>query len=119
MDVSQLPVFRKMYDLNILIIHLVDKFQKLYKYSIGEEMIKTSLGLFKHLISANRDVENRVSHLDKFLDGFDLLKVYIRLVNENKMISLKEEAKLALITESISKQIIGWKKKSKDATSDL
>lgn len=90
MTTTQLPVFRKMYDLNLMLIRLVNNFPKQYKYNVGDELIKTSLRLFKHLFAANREYDNkikRVEYLDNFLDDYDLLKVLIRLANEERMFS--------------------------------
>ena len=122
MTTTQLPVFRKMYDLNLMLIRLVNNFPKQYKYNVGDELIKTSLRLFKHLFSANREYDNkikRVEHLDNFLDDYDLLKVLIRLANEKRMFSIKDAANLALLTENITKQINGCRNKSsKEYTED-
>jgi hypothetical protein len=122
MTTTQLPVFRKMYDLNLMLIRLVNNFPKQYKYNVGDELIKTSLRLFKHLFAANREYDNkikRVEHLDNFLDDYDLLKVLIRLANEERMFSIKDAANLALLTENITKQINGWRNKSsKEYTED-
>ena len=122
MTTTQLPVFRKMYDLNLMLIRLVNNFPKQYKYNVGDELIKTFLRLFKHLFAANREYDNkikRVEHLDNFLDDYDLLKVLIRLANEKRMFSIKDAANLALLTENITKQINGWRNKSsKEYTED-
>ena len=122
MTTTQFPVFRKMYDLNLMLIRLVNNFPKQYKYNVGDELIKTSLRLFKHLFAANREYDNkikRVEHLDNFLDDYDLLKVLIRLANEERMFSIKDAANLALLTENITKQINGWRNKSsKEYTED-
>ena len=122
MTTTQLLVFRKMYDLNLMLIRLVNNFPKQYKYNVGDELIKTFLRLFKHLFSANREYDNkikRVEHLDNFLDDYDLLKVLIRLANEERMFSIKDAANLALLTENITKQINGWRNKSsKEYTED-
>ena len=114
MKTTQLPVFRKMYDLNLTLMRLVNKFPKQYKYNIGDKLINTSLELFKHLFTANKiydDKQRRVNCIDEFLDDFDMLKVLIRLSNEERLFSIKDAANLALITEDITRQIIGWRKK--------
>lgn len=114
MKTTQLPVFRKTLDLVIMIKKLVKKFPKEDKYDIGNELKMTSLKLFKHLFKANRmDVvkEERVKCLNDFLDDFDLLKVLIRICNEERLFSIKDAANLAIITENISKQITGWRNK--------
>ena len=57
--------------------------------------------------------------MDNFLDDYDLLKVLIRLANEERMFSIKDAANLALLTENITKQINGWRNKSsKEYTED-
>ena len=38
MTTTQLPVFRKMYDLNLMLIRLVNNFPKQYKYNVGDEL---------------------------------------------------------------------------------
>ena len=55
--------------------------------------------------------EARVQHLEDFLVKFELLKVLLRLCNEKKIITIKQTARLALLTERIGKQITGWKNK--------
>lgn len=53
--------------------------------------------LFKHLFAANREYDNkikRVEHLDNFLDDYDLLKVLIRLANEERMFSRHKSNKI-------------------------
>ena len=114
MKTTQLPVFRKMYDLNLMLMRMVNKFPKQYKYSLGDSLSKQALLIFKHLFSANREYENkdnRRKHLSLFLDDFDLLKVLIRLCNEERLFSAKDAVNLALLTENITKQINGWNNK--------
>lgn len=114
MKATQLPVFRKMYDLNLTLIRLINKFPKQYKYNIGDKLLNTSLELFKHLFTINRvynDKQKRVDCIDTFLNEFDMLKVLIRLSNEERLFSIKDSANLALITEDITRQINGWRKK--------
>ena len=115
MKTTQLPVFRKMYDLTLMLMRLQNKFPKQYKYNLGDRLVSTSLQLFTYLFTANRlynNNERRIEQLDLFLDGFDLLKVLIRLCNEERLFSMNDTANLALLTESITKQINGWRTKS-------
>ena len=115
MKTTQLPIFRKMYDLTLMLMRLHDKFPKQYKHNLGDRLVSTSLQLFTYLFTANRLYNNKekmVEQLDLFLDGFDLLKVLIRLCNEERLFSMNNTANLALLTESITKQINGWRTKS-------
>lgn len=111
---SELPVYKDTYELVSLLLDYVMIFPKCYKHTIGQKVTNTSLELFEHLQLANRCYdrrEARVKHLEDFLIKFELLKVLLRLCNEKKIISLKQTARLALLTESIGKQVTGWKNK--------
>jgi len=89
-------------------------FPKSHKYTIGQKITNVSLELFEFLQLANRcynDKDARIRHLENFLIKFELLKVLLRLCNEKRIITVKQSAKLALFTESIGKQVTGWKNK--------
>lgn len=49
MKTTQLPVFRKMYDLTLMLMRLQNKFPKQYKYNLGDRLVSTSLQLFTYL----------------------------------------------------------------------
>ena len=73
MKTTQLPVFRKTYDLVSLIYKITNKFPKAYKHNLGEDMKRQSLLLLKRLFKANRTNNNefRVKILEDFLDDYD------------------------------------------------
>ena len=114
MLVSELPVYRDTYELVSILMDYVMIFPKSHKHTIGQKITNVSLELFEFLQLANRcytDREASVKHLEDFLVKFELLKVLLRLCNEKRIITIKQSAKLALLTESIGKQVTGWKNK--------
>lgn len=111
---SELPVYRDTYELVSILMDYVMIFPKSHKHTIGQKITNVSLELFEFLQLANRcytNKEARVKHLEDFLVKFELLKVLLRLCNEKRIITVKQSAKLALLTESIGKQVTGWKNK--------
>lgn len=111
---SELPVYRDTYELVSILMDYVMIFSKSHKHTIGQKITNVSLELFEFLQLANRcytNKEARVRYLEDFLVKFELLKVLLRLCNEKKIITIKQSAKLALLTESIGKQVTGWKNK--------
>lgn len=107
---SELPVYRDTMQLTKNIYILSSNFNKLYKYSLGEELNKTSLSLIKLLYEANSNV-NKIIYLDKFLSNFELLKALLTLSLELNACGIKEQKHILILIEKIGRQINGWKKK--------
>ena len=92
----------------------VGTFPKAHKHTIGQKMTNVSLELFEYIQLANRSIANkdyRVRMLEGFLVKFELLKVLIRLCGEKRIISIKQVARLSILTEKIGKQANSWKNK--------
>lgn len=107
-----LPIYRDTFDLVSIIADYVEKFPKMYKYTLGEKMLNVSLELFEYLQLANRAIkapDKRTAMLERFLLKFELLKVLIRLCSEKKILSTKQMAKLFELMNNIGKQATAWK----------
>lgn len=114
MIASELPVYRDTFNLVSLLMDYVAIFPKSHKHTIGQKITNVSLELFEYLQLANRsasDQNARVKCLDGFLIKFELLKVLLRLCTEKRIISIKQTANLATLTEKIGRQVTGWKNK--------
>ncbi len=109
---SQLPIYRDSYQLLLEIYQATNKFPRDFKYTLGQDMKRDSLALFRELYGANVSAENRRQHLDDFLTAFELLKVEIRLCVDLNVLSIKKLAQLSLIMDSIAKQAAAWRKRS-------
>lgn len=103
-----LPVFKDVYDLVILIYQLSAHFPKEYKYSLGQEARKDALILTRSIYRANK-AQNKKEYLEAFLDDFELLKLEMRLCADLKIISIKKHAHISLLMDRIGKQITGWR----------
>lgn len=109
---SQLPIYRDSYTLLLEIYQITNKFPRDYKYTLGQDMKRDSLFLFRELYGANVSVEKRAEHLDNFLTAFEMLKIEIRLCVDLNVLPIKKLAQLSLIMDSIAKQAMAWRKKS-------
>lgn len=106
---EHLPVYRSVYQLILLVFKYTHDFPREYKYTLGQDMKRDAIVLVRSIYRANRSYEKRV-WLDEFLDSFEILKLEIRLCVDMRLISIRHQAELSLLMESIGKQITGWKK---------
>lgn len=110
---NQLPIYRDSYMLLTEIYEATGKFSRDYKYTLGQDMKRDCLNLFRHLYNANAFAAERTEHLNNFLASFELLKIELRLCVDMNVLSVKKLAHLSLIMDSIAKQATVWRKKSK------
>ena len=109
---TELPVYRDTYQLLLKVFEYTKEFTKEYKYTLGQDMKGGVLRLMRNIYRANKH-QNRVEHLEAFLDEFELLKLEIRLCVDMKLLSIKKQAALSGLLERIGKQVIGWRNASR------
>ena len=109
---SELPVYRDSYELLLSVYRLTSGFAHEYKYSLGQDMKRDALALFRHLYHANRAAD-KSAHLDSFLEDFELLKLELRICMDLKLLPLKKMAQLSELMDSIGRQTTAWRNKSK------
>jgi hypothetical protein len=83
-------------------------FPKEYKYTLGQDMKRDGIQLVRSIYRANK-AKNKTEYLEQFLDDFEVLKLEIRLCVDMKILSIKKQAELSQMMESIGKQITGWR----------
>lgn len=75
---TELPVYKDSYQLVLRVFEETRNFPKEYKYTLGQDMKRDALHLLHCIYRANKH-QNRVEHLEVFLDELELLKLEIRL----------------------------------------
>jgi len=103
-----LPVFKDVYKLILKIFEYTKDFSHEYKHSLGQDMKRDSIQLVRSIYRANK-AKDKVAYLEAFLDDFELLKFEIRLCVDMKILSIKKQAELSKLMDSIGKQITGWR----------
>ena len=91
----ELPVYRDVYKLILMIFECTKDFSKEYKYTLGQDMKRDALQLVRNIYRANKSV-NKKEYLEAFLDDFELLKLEIRLCSDMKILPIKKQAALAM-----------------------
>ncbi|OGT38399.1 MAG: hypothetical protein A3F12_07800 [Gammaproteobacteria bacterium RIFCSPHIGHO2_12_FULL_38_14] len=106
---SELPVYRDTYQLLQKIYEVTKNFSKEYRYTLGEDMKRDAMQLVRNIYRANKHKNDRKTHLENFLDDFELVKLQLRLSADMHLLTIKKHAELAELMSSIGKQITGWR----------
>lgn len=109
---TRVPVFADAYRLTLRIFALTQDFPREYKFSLGADMKRHALVLLRSIYRIKKSPD-KAAHLDNVLDDLELLKLEIRLAADLKVLSLKRQAELAELCDTVGKQIKGWPKKSR------
>jgi hypothetical protein len=107
-----LPIFHATYKLTLSIFELTKHFSREYKFTLGQDMKRDCLNLVRSIYRANKTKEKE-KYLEQFLDEFEVLKFEVRLCKDLNLISIKQQADLVQLMESIGKQITGWRNASR------
>ena len=103
-----LPVFKEVYKLILVLFEVTKDFPKEYKYTLGHDIKRDGINLVRSIYRANK-AKNKVDYLEAFLDDFELIKLEIRLCVDMKIVSIKKQAEISLLMDSIGKQVTGWR----------
>lgn len=106
-----LKVFKDVYDLVLMIFNYTKDMPREYKFTLGQDLKRDAIVLVRSIYRANK-TKDKVEPLENFLDDFELIKLEIRLCVDMKILSIKRQANLALLMDSIGKQVTSWKKSS-------
>ncbi|MEI6389297.1 MAG: four helix bundle protein [Spirochaetota bacterium] len=106
-----LPVFKDVYKLTLLLFSLTQNFAREYKFTLGQDMKRDCLQLVRSIYRANK-ARTKEEYLEQFLDDFEVLKLETRLCVDLKLITVKKQSELALLMDGIGKQITGWRNAS-------
>ena len=97
-----------MYQLILKVFEFTKDFPREYKYTLGQDMKRDAIVLVRSIYRANK-AKNKTEYLEQFLDDFEILKLELRLCVDLKIMSFKKQSEIALLMESIGKQITGWR----------
>jgi S23 ribosomal protein. len=106
---DNLPVYKKSYDLLLEVFILCKNLPRDHRFSTGERLKDRLMSLMVCIYHANSSVD-KVEHLNKAREYVVEIKLYIRLLHDMKLISVKRIALLTENIESISKQLTAWTK---------
>ncbi len=83
-----LPVYKDVYNLILLLYKYTREFSREYKYTIGQDLKRDSLELVRGVYRVNKASDKAV-HSVQLLDDFELIKFQILLRSSQNYINLK------------------------------
>ena len=106
---DNLPVYKTSYDLLLLIFNVVKEFKKEYKYTLWDSIKKEIINLISNIYKANSKTDKK-RNISTSREKVELLRLYLRLSKDLKIINLNKYIDINLLLESISKQLYAWEK---------
>jgi hypothetical protein len=110
---SHLPIYNTTFSLLKDLHQRVPKFAKLYKYTLGERMLDSTMNMLMIIIKANsqKDMKERVFLIEALMEKTDEMLIHIRIAEELKLFNSQNAYPfLAQKITDISRQSAGWKK---------
>tara|TARA_B110000503_G_C6940021_1_gene326487 strand:- start:319 stop:699 length:381 start_codon:yes stop_codon:yes gene_type:complete len=108
---QDLPVFADVYALTVKVFTVTQEFPREYKFTLGQDMKRDCLVLLRSIYRINKS-RDKAEYLEGFLDDFELLRLQVRLATDMKLMSVGKQADLAVVMDSIGRQITGWRNAS-------
>ena len=103
-----LPVYKDVYRLILTVFEYTRDFPREYKYTLGQDLKRDSIVLVRSIYRANK-AQSKTEYLEAFLDDFEVLKLEVRLCVDLKILPIRKQAELAVLMDSIGRQITGWR----------
>ena len=106
-----LPVYKASYDMTLTLFHVIKKYSKEFKYTLGEQLKKDCLALIATIYKANIMLDKK-SALIEARWYLEWVRVLLRMSKDLHVISLDKFVVLQESIEVISKQLTAWQKNS-------
>lgn len=110
---NNLPVYKTSYDLLLIIFDVTKSFEKQYKYTLWDKIKNEVIDLITSIYRANNSFENRLKNIKKSREQIEVLKLYMRLCKDLKLVKIEKFVFLSEQIDSLSKQLFAWEKSIK------
>lgn len=111
---EHLPIFKKGYELTLLIEELVHGFSRYHKYELGSELREQAREILLTIVRAN-DSHEKIPILDELRVHMAEMQILVRLAKDVKALpNFKAYERVSELIVDISKQMEGWRKKQMD-----
>jgi len=106
---NNLPVYKASYDFLLDVFKFTKNFDREYKYTIGEDLKKETTAMITNIYRANSSQSKKLL-LQSARENLEVVRLYLRLLNDLKQINLDKFIALNEKIESVSKQLCAWQK---------
>ena len=105
-----LNIYKTALDLLIMVTNLTSKFNRNYRFTVGEKLQNSNIEFIVCIYKANsaQKENERMLYLKELMEKLQFLNVYIRLSCEIKAISKEQYINLTKYTQDIERQLNGW-----------
>ena len=110
---NNLPVYKTTYDLLLIVFEITKNFEKQYKYTLWDKIKNEIIDLITSIYRANNSFESRLERIKKSREQVEVLRLYVRLTKDLKLIKINIFVDLSEKIESLSKQLFAWEKSMK------
>lgn len=104
---TELPLYKASYDLLLRLYQLSKGMDRDYKFTLGEK-IKTEVTDLILLIYRANSTADKKPLLQSAKEKVENIRLFLRIYNDLKQISLQQFVELSEKIESISKQVVAW-----------
>ena len=108
-----IAIFKKIYDLDLLVYQYVRLFPRSDKFVLGERIEHASIDLLEGIITANQKREKQSSLVEASVK-LDILRIFIRLSKDLRLLDLKKYETLSTHITEIGRMLGGWIKYEKE-----
>lgn len=106
-----LPVYKKTYDLLILVSDFCKNMPRNFKTSLGIKLQEECVDLTVLIFRANVSF-NKTPLIEMMRERIQVIELQLRLSQDLRLISTKQYSKAIELTDDIGKQTTGWLKSS-------
>jgi hypothetical protein len=107
---SDLLVYQKIYEFILWVKPTVQRFERVHKYSLGQQLENETLQLLKDVARANYK-RDKAASIEDCLVRYELVKILVRLSKDFKLLSIKQYEFAAIKLDEIGRLLNGWRNK--------
>lgn len=106
---QDIPLFAKIYEFEQKLYQLNKKLPKRDRYVLGAKMENCSLDLLEQIIRAtDARQQDKLKHLNEANAKLEIIKVLLRLANDNDLLSPKQYLMMQEILQEAGRMLGGW-----------
>jgi hypothetical protein len=96
--------------MNVTLFKVTKKFDREYKYTLGEKLKELSLAIIINIFKANKDPITKFHYIDIAREHTEQLKILLRIARDIRILSIKQFVNFQTYLEPLSKQLVAWQR---------
>ena len=115
MKPQNLPIYRVTYELATHVTRVTQHMPKHLRPTLATRIQGEAFDLviYVYRAQAARDRNERRQHIERIIEGIQVLELTLRLCMDMRLISPKQHAQAAELTQAVGRQAGGWKKSTR------